>query len=196
MATKEEIRDEKRRLRRKVAERKPFAGNDAALRLKAANPPEVRKRLFRRQVFASYHAVGSEMSAFVLERYLRFRGWRQAWPVAPTREDPLVFRELCDPAAYVPDAFNMLGPPASARTLDPDLLIVPLIAFDRRGGRIGQGGGTYDRTIANLRARKTVWVMGLAFACQEAPEVPMEPHDQRLDAILTEMEYIPVARNT
>ena len=57
---------------------------------------------------------------------------------------------------------------------------------------MGQGGGYYDRTITALRALKPVWVVGLAYAGQERAEIPMEPHDQRLDAILTETDYIPV----
>jgi len=74
----------------------------------------------------------------------------------------------------------------------PDLIIAPLLAFDRAGGRLGQGGGHYDRTIEALRARGPVFVIGLAYAGQEIEAVPCEPHDQRLDAILTEIGYIEV----
>jgi 5-formyltetrahydrofolate cyclo-ligase len=69
------------------------------------------------------------------------------------------------------------------------VVFAPLLAFDRRGGRLGQGGGHYDRTLANLRRMKSVLVIGLAYAGQELHEIPMEPHDQRLDAILTETGY-------
>jgi 5-formyltetrahydrofolate cyclo-ligase len=74
--------------------------------------------------------------------------------------------------------------------LSPDLILAPLLAFDRRGGRLGQGGGSYDRTLATLRAAGEVFVIGLAFAGQEIDRVPTEPHDQGLDAILTELAYI------
>jgi 5-formyltetrahydrofolate cyclo-ligase len=74
----------------------------------------------------------------------------------------------------------------------PDLVIAPLLAFDRKGGRLGQGAGHYDRTLANLRALKPVFVLGLGYAGQEVAEIPLEAHDQRLDAILTETEYIEV----
>jgi 5-formyltetrahydrofolate cyclo-ligase len=79
--------------------------------------------------------------------------------------------------------------PTSER-LHPDLILAPLLAFDRRGGRLGQGGGYFDRAIADLRARGPLIVMGLAFAGQEVGEVPLEAHDARLDAVLTERGYI------
>jgi 5-formyltetrahydrofolate cyclo-ligase len=74
--------------------------------------------------------------------------------------------------------------------LTPDLILAPLLAFDRSGGRLGQGGGSYDRTLAALRGSRPLFVIGLAFAGQEVEFVPREPHDQGLDAILTELAYI------
>jgi 5-formyltetrahydrofolate cyclo-ligase len=71
----------------------------------------------------------------------------------------------------------------------PDLIIAPLLAFDSRGGRLGQGGGLYDRTIRDLRRRGSVFVLGLAYAEQELETTPMGPEDERLDAILTECGY-------
>jgi 5-formyltetrahydrofolate cyclo-ligase len=68
----------------------------------------------------------------------------------------------------------------------PDILIVPLLAFDRRGYRLGYGGGYYDRTIARLRAMKPVTAVGLAFAAQQIDQVPTTPRDERLDLVLTE----------
>ena len=71
----------------------------------------------------------------------------------------------------------------------PDLVIAPLLAFDRFGGRLGLGAGYYDRTLEALRAHGPVFVVGLAFAGQEVARVPCDIHDQRLDAILTEKAY-------
>ncbi len=68
-------------------------------------------------------------------------------------------------------------------------MIAPLLAFDREGHRLGQGAGHYDRTLQGLRERGPVWVIGLAYAGQEIDGVPREPHDQPLDAILTETGY-------
>jgi 5-formyltetrahydrofolate cyclo-ligase len=76
-----------------------------------------------------------------------------------------------------------------AGSVSPELVVAPLLAFDRHGGRLGQGGGHYDRTLANLRAKGRVFILGLAYAGQEVDAIPIEPHDQRLDAVLTEAGY-------
>jgi 5-formyltetrahydrofolate cyclo-ligase len=94
-----------------------------------------------------------------------------------------------------PDAFGNPSPPASAPEVFPNLIIAPVLAFDRRGGRVGQGGGHYDRTLEALRARGEVFVLGLAYAGQEIASVPSEAHDQALDAILTETGYIEVRKD-
>jgi 5-formyltetrahydrofolate cyclo-ligase len=71
-------------------------------------------------------------------------------------------------------------------------VVAPLLAFDRAGRRLGQGAGHYDRALAELRAVRPVFVLGLGFSGQEVDELPHEAHDQRLDAILTETDYIEV----
>lgn len=98
---------------------------------------------------------------------------------------PLRFREWTPGAAMAPGAFGA-AIPAEGAWLEPEVLIVPLLAFDARGYRLGYGGGFYDRTLERLRARHRVLAVGFGFAAQEVPEVPTEPTDQRLDAILTE----------
>ena len=80
--------------------------------------------------------------------------------------------------------------PAVLEWLVPEVLIVPLVAFDRRGGRLGYGGGFYDRTLQMLRARGPVMAVGFAFAAQEAVDLPLETTDQPLDLIVTEAEVI------
>jgi 5-formyltetrahydrofolate cyclo-ligase len=91
-----------------------------------------------------------------------------------------------------PDAFGIPSPPRSAPELVPNLVIAPLLAFDRTGGRLGQGAGHYDRTLAELRRDRPVFLLGLGFAGQEVEALPQDAHDQRLDAILTETAYIEV----
>ena len=81
-------------------------------------------------------------------------------------------------------------PTADAAEVEPDILLVPLLAFDRAGHRIGYGAGYYDLTIARLRARKAVIAVGVAFAIQEVAAVPATPRDARLDLVLTEREMI------
>jgi 5-formyltetrahydrofolate cyclo-ligase len=81
-------------------------------------------------------------------------------------------------------------PKPEAPEVAPDILLVPLLAFDRSGNRIGYGAGYYDMTIAKLRALKSVIAVGIAFAVQEIPAVPVTPRDARLDLVLTEREVI------
>lgn len=106
-------------------------------------------------------------------------------PVIIGKGQPLSFRQWTPDAAMVPGEFGALIP-ASGAWLVPQVLIVPLLAFDRRGFRLGYGGGFYDRTLEGLRANGTVIAIGFAFAAQEVAEVPVEPVDQPLDLIVTE----------
>jgi 5-formyltetrahydrofolate cyclo-ligase len=106
-------------------------------------------------------------------------------PVIPGKGVPLRFREWTPGAAMVEGPFGARVP-AEGAWLEPEVLIVPLLAFDRRGFRLGYGGGYYDRTLQMLRARRPTLAIGFAFAAQEVPEVPTEPTDERLDLIVTE----------
>jgi 5-formyltetrahydrofolate cyclo-ligase len=85
---------------------------------------------------------------------------------------------------------NIPEPAPEAGDVEPDMLFIPLSAFDRRGHRIGYGAGHYDRTLAGLRARGPILAVGVAYSVCEVEAVPNEPHDQRLDYILTESELI------
>lgn len=98
---------------------------------------------------------------------------------------PLRFRQWDVDAPMEAGEFGAMIPVDGA-WLWPDVMIVPLVAFDRRGYRLGYGGGFYDRTLEMLRARRPVLAVGFAFAAQELPEVPTEITDQPLDAIVTE----------
>lgn len=117
------------------------------------------------------------------------KGGRVCVPVIPGQSQPLYFREWRPGAAMEAGAFGALIPAAGER-LVPSVLIVPLLAFDWRGYRLGYGGGFYDRTLEGLRARGPVIAVGFAFAAQEVEEVPIEPTDQPLDLIVTECGVI------
>lgn len=106
-------------------------------------------------------------------------------PVIPGAARPLKFREWTPGSKMVEGAFKALIP-AEGAWVTPQVLIVPLLAFDARGFRLGYGGGFYDRTLEGLRALGPVLAVGFAFAAQEVDEVPTEPTDQRLDALVTE----------
>ncbi len=138
---------------------------------------------------AAYLAAGSEIDPALLVEALRARGARIALPVVIDPEAPLIFRIVETGATLVPDGMNIPAPPPTSPEVRPDLILAPLLAFDDRGGRLGQGGGFYDRTLEGLRKGAPVRVIGLAFAGQRAERLDLAPHDQRLDGVLTEDGY-------
>jgi len=112
-----------------------------------------------------------------------------AMPVVEKRR--MFFRRFDGEHCLEPGVFGTRHPHTGQPVLDPDLIVAPLAAFDRSGGRIGYGAGHYDTAIADLHARgKAPRVVGIAFACQEVDSVPVEAHDQRLAMIATERELI------
>ncbi len=110
-------------------------------------------------------------------------------PVVPGKAVPLVFRRW-QGEPLVPGPFGTSHPADSQPVLSPTVLIVPLAGFDRRGNRIGYGGGYYDRTLQMLRESGQVTAIGLAFAVQELPDIPADPFDQPLDLIVTDQGHI------
>jgi 5-formyltetrahydrofolate cyclo-ligase len=114
-------------------------------------------------------------------------------PVIPALHSPLVFHRWDADMPMVPGRFGALVP-ALADPLVPHILIVPLLAYDARGYRLGYGGGFYDRTLAQLRAGGGVLAIGLAYSAQEQPEVPIEPTDEKLDLIVTEAGVAEITR--
>lgn len=114
-------------------------------------------------------------------------------PVVTARAVPLVFR-LWQGGPLQPGPFGTSHPAESAPLVTPQVLIVPLAAFDRAGNRLGYGGGYYDRTLQLLRSAGQVTAIGLAFATQELPAIPAEPFDQQLDMIVTDRDIIHVPR--
>ena len=178
-----------RALRRRLADEVPDVAERAARRLPLS-------RFSRFTTVAAYCPQGSEVDPGpTLHAILDFNGGRAtaALPVAADRDAPLTFRQWRPEDPLTPDAFGIPSPAASAPEVFPNLVITPLLGFDRKGGRLGQGAGHYDRTLAKLRKVRPVFVLGLAFAGQEVAEIPTDRHDQRLDAILTEAEFIEVA---
>lgn len=112
-------------------------------------------------------------------------------PVIDGRARPLRFRAW-HPGAELAEGPFGTGAPAEGRFLVPDVLVVPLLAFDRSGARLGYGGGYYDRTLEGLRHAGRPVAVGFAYAAQEVDAVPVEPTDQRLDAVVTEEGLIPM----
>ena len=106
-------------------------------------------------------------------------------PVIIARATPLQFREWTPEAPMVEGPFGALVP-AGGDWIVPQVLIVPRLAWDRRGYRLGYGGGFYDRTLQGLRERGPVVAIGFGFAAQEVAEVPVDGTDERLDMVVTE----------
>ncbi|WP_111398365.1 5-formyltetrahydrofolate cyclo-ligase [Humitalea rosea] len=151
----------------------------AAHVLAAAAPPEG-------AVVAGFWPMGAEIDPRPLMQALAERGHALVLPVTPPRGQPLRFRRWQPGEPLAPGPMGT-SQPAAGEWLDPDWLLVPLLAFDRRGGRLGYGGGYYDRTLAGLPNSTAI---GIAFSTQEVPEVPTGPLDQRLPMIATESGLI------
>ena len=175
------LRTAARRRRRELHAASPDAGEAAAGLL-----PEALRRF---RVAALYEPAGSEIDPRPLGRVLAEQGAELCLPAVVAVDAPLEFRAWRPGEPLAPDAAGMAAPEASRPVLRPELVVVPLLAFDRFGGRLGQGGGHYDRTLAQLRAGGPVFVLGLAYAGQEVDRLPAESHDQPLDAVLTETGF-------
>jgi len=181
------LRLEMRGLRRRLCAEAPDAASRVVAHLPAGR--------LGAAVVAGYQPTGTEMDPWPLMQAFARAGARLALPVAVTLDGPLIFRAYADGDPLKPDIAGVAAPIAAAGPLQPDLVITPLLAFDHLGGRVGQGGGHYDRTLAALRKRAPIFALGLAYAGQQIAHLPAEPHDQPLDAILTEKGYIEAAKD-
>ena len=139
---------------------------------------------------SGFMPLGSEINPLPLMKKLAAQGARLALPVVAGRGQPLVMRSWAWGEPLNAGVWGIREPKPEAPEVEPDILLVPLLAFDRAGYRLGYGGGYYDRTIGRLRANKPVTAVGVAFAAQEVPQVPISPRDARLDLVLTERETI------
>lgn len=152
------------------------------------------ERARRRFTAAVYRAQGSEMDPAALSRALIGRGVDLALPVVIGRDAPMVFRRWSPGEPLEIDVAGVPAPLPLADEVEPDVIFVPLLAFDAAGGRLGQGGGYYDRTLALLqRGDRRPWFVGLAYAGQEIDRLPRERHDVALHGVLTEIGYRPCA---
>ncbi|MEP9386108.1 5-formyltetrahydrofolate cyclo-ligase [Mesorhizobium sp. KR9-304] len=178
----------KRELRRSALERRDAL--DPCWRIEASlEMAEVAKTVIDIKpggIVSGFWPMRSEVDVRPAMFALRENGARLCLP-AILDKSTIVFRELVRGAALVDMGFGTAGPGEEAETLDPDIMLVPLAAFDARGHRIGYGAGFYDRAIARLTAAgHAPRLIGIAFDCQEVPEVPDEPHDVVIPEILTE----------
>jgi 5-formyltetrahydrofolate cyclo-ligase len=139
---------------------------------------------------SGFMPLKSEVNPLPLMKALAGQGARPALPVIAGRGKALVMRSWTFDEPLDRGQWGIREPKPTAAEVEPDILLVPLLAFDRTGHRIGYGAGYYDLTIAALRGRKPIVAIGLAFAAQEVPAIPATPRDARLDLVLTEREVI------
>jgi len=137
-------------------------------------------------VVAGYSPIRSELDPTPLLLALAAKGARLALPVITQRGQSLRFRVWHSGDRLLPGSLGILEPSPAAAEVVPDIVLVPLAAFDRIGHRIGYGAGHYDRTLAQLHKSKGFAAIGLAFAAQEVATVPALQHDVPLDYVLTE----------
>jgi 5-formyltetrahydrofolate cyclo-ligase len=137
-------------------------------------------------VVAGYCAFRDEADPRSLMLALERLGHPLALPVMLGKGLPLRFQRWSDGDAMCVHPYGVSEPLPNGEAVVPPVLLVPLLAFDRRGFRLGYGGGFYDRTLQGLRAEAVVQAIGIAYAGQEVAEVPHDQHDQPLDAVLTE----------
>jgi len=139
-------------------------------------------------VVSSYSPIRSEIDPAPLMLALALRGALLALPVVNARGKSLTFRAWSPNDRLVLGSLGIPEPSPAAAELIPDIMLVPLAAFDRAGHRIGYGAGYYDHTFAHLRKSHHVTGVGLAFAVQETPAIPALSHDVALDFVLTEKD--------
>ena len=141
-------------------------------------------------IVSGFSPLKSEINPLPLMRRLAAAGASLALPVVQGRGKPLIMRAFAFGDALASGQWGIREPKPEAADVAPDILLVPMLAFDRSGRRIGYGAGYYDMTIAKFRAMKQVVAVGIAYAAQEIAEVPVTERDARLDLVLTEQDVI------
>ncbi len=139
-------------------------------------------------IVSGYSPIRGEFDPVPLMRKLAERGAQLALPAVMARGKSLAFRAWSPSDRLMLGPLGILEPSPAATELIPDIMLVPLAAFDRLGHRIGYGAGHYDFTLAHLRKVKPITAIGLAFAAQEIEAVPALSHDVALDYVLTEAQ--------
>lgn len=180
MTDKGEIRASMRAQRKRLAGLDPMAASRLAVHVEALPPGDL---------VAVYRAIGSEIDMDALSLALERQGRTLCLPVVIQPDEAMIFRRWAPGEPLEPDVIGVPAPLPLAEVLIPDLILTPLLAFDPAGGRLGQGGGYYDRTFAALPDALRI---GVAYAGQQVEALSLEPHDVRLHGVLTEVGYMAV----
>jgi 5-formyltetrahydrofolate cyclo-ligase len=189
-ALKKQARSDASDIRKTIHEN---SGSESGIALAARGLPIQKSP--QQQIISAFHSFGTEISTFELFERLVRDGWTTALPIVLAKNTPLMFRTWVPGEPLVSGLWGIQIPPDTAPEVQPDVLLVPLLAFDRKGYRLGYGGGFYDRTLEKLRAIKKVTAIGIAYAGQEVGAVLRDEHDQHLDWIMTDREVIACGRD-
>jgi 5-formyltetrahydrofolate cyclo-ligase len=146
-------------------------------------------------IVSGFMPLKSEINPVPLMQKLAAAGAKLALPVVCGRGKPLLMRAFAFGDPLASGVWGIREPKPDAPEVVPDVLLVPLLAFDRAGNRVGYGAGYYDLTIASLRAQGSVLAVGIAFAAQQIAQVPATARDACLDLVLTEKEAIIINRD-
>lgn len=144
---------------------------------------------FKGAVIGGFWPLIGEIDIGPLMGALLAQGHELVLPCTPRAGNPLIFRAWKAGDKLRAGPYGTREPFAAAPSRIPNLVLVPLLAFSPSGERLGYGGGFYDRTLADLRVRGDIFACGAAFAAQEAPHIPTDQYDQRLDGILTDQYF-------
>jgi 5-formyltetrahydrofolate cyclo-ligase len=139
---------------------------------------------------SAFWSIGAEPSTFPLLEALQRQNVPTALPVIEGRGKPLTFRLWQKGEPLAEAKWGIKEPLPQAEEVFPDLLFMPLAAFDKSGNRLGYGAGFYDRTLARLKSMKPITTIGIAFAIQEVARVPTGETDEKLDFVLTDRDWI------
>jgi len=150
-------------------------------------PPPFIDRLTRHQTVSTYRPIGGEANPSLFDTAVHAAGAGLALPHVVDRETPIRFLHWPPDGSLIPGPFGLLQPPADAREVAPDIILAPLVGFTRRGDRLGQGAGHYDRAFIRYPG---AWRVGIAWSVQEVDTLPADPWDVPLHAIATETEWI------
>ncbi len=188
------LRSEMKRRRAGLATAQPLAGDQLAQAVETGIEA-LGKWPDAGAIIAGYWPIQSEINPFPLMQMFEDRGYPLALPCLVPLEAggfSMIFRRFRIGDTLIHGPFDIRQPLDEADIVDPDVLLMPLLAFDITGVRLGYGGGYYDRVLADLRARRPVKAWGMAFSGQQLAEAPFDVHDQKLDDVLTEQGVVEV----
>lgn len=178
--------DAKSTLRRAILERRRAAhrtdADDAAKVISARIHDDIE---FQGKTIAGYWPLGDELDCRPALESLSGTGAQVALPVVAGQGQVLIFRRWKPGDALDQGPFGTMHPCTRAPVVCPHILLIPLIAFDLEGNRLGYGAGYYDRTVSALRANGGIMAIGVAYDCQRVDAVPVDSHDQPLDGVIT-----------